>query len=104
MNTDNPTQHAQSSFKTITHGIPQGSTLSTTFFLLYINDIIKTVPSSTIYTYADDTTLIVTAPTLEALQKFAQSELSSLINYFYSNNLVPNATKTVYSIFYPRTP
>ena len=98
------TQHAESSFQTITHGIPQGSTLSTTFFLIYINDILKTVPSSTVYTYADDTTLIVTAPTMEALQKLAQSELTSLINYFYTNNLVPNATKTVYSIFYPRTP
>ena len=98
------TQHAQSSFQKITHGIPQGSTLSTTFFLIYINDILKTVPSSKVYTYADDTTLIVTAPTLQTLQTLAQSELSSLINYFYSNNLVPNATKTVYSLFYPRTP
>jgi hypothetical protein len=41
---------------------------------------------------------------MEALQKLAQSELTSLINYFYTNNLVPNATKTVYSVFYPRTP
>lgn len=98
------TQHAESTFQTITHGIPQGSTLSTTFFLIYINDIIKTVPSSKVYTYADDTTLIVTAPTLQALETLAQSELSSMLNYFYSNNLVPNAKKTVYSIFYPRTP
>ena len=40
------TQHAQSTMQTITHGIPQGSTLSTTFFLLYINNIIKTVTQS----------------------------------------------------------
>jgi len=32
------TQNAQSRMQTITHGIPQGSTLSTTFFLPYIND------------------------------------------------------------------
>jgi hypothetical protein len=95
------TQHAQSTTQTITHGIPQGSTLSTTFFLLYINDIIKTTPKSKVYTYADDTTLIITAPTLEALQTLAQSELSNLIHYFHYNNLVPNPTKTTYSIFYP---
>jgi hypothetical protein len=41
------TQHAESEMKTITHGIPQGSTLSCTFFLLYINNIIQTVPDST---------------------------------------------------------
>jgi hypothetical protein len=95
------TQHAQSKTQTITHGIPQGSTLSTTFFLLYINDIIKTTPNSKVYTYADDTTLIITANSLQDLQQLAQSELTNLINYFYINNLVPNPIKTNYTIFYP---
>ena len=53
------------------------------------------------YTYADDTTLIITAATLQALETLAQSELSNLISYFHDNNLVPNPTKTVYSIFFP---
>ena len=98
------TQHAQSKFQTITHGVPQGSTLSTTFFLLYINKIIRATPNSKVYTYADDTTLIITAPTLPDLQILAQSELANLIKYFHTNNLVPNPSKTVYSIFYPRNP
>jgi hypothetical protein len=96
------TQHAQSTFQTITHGIPQGSTLSTTLFLLYINDIVKTVPRSTVYTYADDTTLVVTAPTVGELQNLAQAELTNLVRYFHTNNLVPNSEKTVYSVFYPK--
>ena len=87
--------------RTITHGIPQGSTLSTTFFLLYINNIIQTVPKSTVYTYADDTTLIVTAETVADLEALAQSELNNLITYFHDNNLVPNPTKTNYTIFHP---
>jgi hypothetical protein len=95
------TQHAQSDTRTITHGIPQGSTLSTTFFLLYINNIIQTVPKSTVYTYADDTTLIITAETVADLEALAQSELNNLIAYFHNNNLVPNPTKTNYTIFYP---
>jgi hypothetical protein len=95
------TQHAQSDTQVITHGIPQGSTLSTTFFLLYINDILKTVPNSKVYTYADDTTLIITTTTLPELEQLAQTELNSLVNYFHSNNLVPNPTKTNYTIFYP---
>jgi len=33
----------------------------TYFFLFYINNIIRTVPNSKVYTYADDTTLIITA-------------------------------------------
>ena len=95
------TQHAQSRTQVITHGIPQGSTLSTTFFLLYINNIIQTVPSSKVYTYADDTTLIVTTSTERELTALAQSELSSLLRYFHRNNLVPNPTKTTFSLFYP---
>jgi hypothetical protein len=97
------TQHAQSNFRTITDGIPQGSTLSTTLFLLYINDIIETVPKSTVFTYADDTTLVITAPTLPELAELAQGELTGLISYFHSNYLVPNPEKTTYSIFYPKT-
>ena len=97
------TQHAQSDTQTITDGIPQGSTLSTTFFLLYINDILKTVSESDVYTYADDTTLIISANSLEELERIAQSELTSLIGFFHTNNLVPNPTKTNYSIFYPTT-
>jgi hypothetical protein len=96
------TEQAQSKTQTITHGIPQGSTLSTTFFLLYINDIIKTVPNSKVYTYADDTTLIISTNSISSLQTLAQSELNNLINYFHTNNLVPNPTKTNYSIFHPQ--
>ena len=93
------TQHSTSTAQTITHGIPQGSTLSTTLFLLYINNIIKTVPDSTVYTYADDTTLIITAPTAQDLQTLAQTDLDNLIRYFHENNLVPNPTKTTYTTF-----
>jgi len=95
------TQYAKSDTKTITHGIPQGSTLSTTLFLLYINNILQAVPNSKVYTYADDTTLIITADTPEELEILAQSELNNLISYFHSNNLVPNKTKTIYSVMYP---
>ena len=98
------TQNAQSTTQVITHGIPQGSTLSTTFFLLYINNIIQTVPNSKVFTYADDTTLIVTTETEEELNALAQTELGNLIQYFHRNNLVPNPTKTQFSVFHPNQP
>jgi hypothetical protein len=95
------TQQAQSQTRVITHGIPQGSTLSTTFFLLYINNIIHTVPNSKVYTYADDTTLIITAKNENDLNTLAQTELKNLIQYFHKNNLVPNPNKTNYTVFHP---
>jgi hypothetical protein len=97
------TEYATSSKQIITHGIPQGSTLSTTFFILYINDIQTTSTHSNIYTFADDTTLIIKAPDINILQKYAQHDLTSLITYLHANNLVPNETKTTYTIFYPRS-
>ena len=96
------TQHAQSETQIITDGIPQGSTLSTTFFILYINNILNTTTSSNTYIYADDITLIITAETPQELQQLAQTELNKLIKYFYINDLVPNPTKTTYTIFYPQ--
>jgi hypothetical protein len=61
------TPHAKSKHQTITHGIPQGSTLSTTLFILYINDIHSPTTHSITYIYADDITLIISAPNLETL-------------------------------------
>ena len=42
------------------------------------------------------------AQTEQELRKLAQSELTNLIQYFHINNLVPNATKTIYTSFYPK--
>ena len=98
------TTTAQSTFQTITHGIPQGSTLSTTLFLLYTNNISTTSPHGAIYTYADDTTIIISAPTTEILQQHAQETLNNLTTYLFNNNLIPNPTKTTYTLFYPKTP
>jgi hypothetical protein len=44
----------------------------------------------------------VTATNIQDLERLAQTELSSLINYFHANNLVPNPTKTNYTLFFPR--
>ena len=43
----------------VSHGIPQGSKLCSTLFLLYINDIFSTLPNGSVIVYADDVELIV---------------------------------------------
>ena len=52
----------------IQYGVPQGSSLGPLFFLIYIKDL-KTAVNCNPRLFADDTCLIVTAPSISLLQK-----------------------------------
>jgi hypothetical protein len=52
--------------KKIKQGTQQGSILGPIFFLIYINDLPNLAPIVTkIFLYADDTSIMVTSPSLE---------------------------------------
>ena len=54
--------------KTIMCGVPQGSVLEPTLFLLYVNDI-KNVTNFEVRLFADDTLLYLSVKTLRLLKK-----------------------------------
>ena len=81
-----------------TLGSPQGSTLSPLLFLLYINDMYKSLNDIKILHYADDSTLYFEFPRGENCSPLVNLELNSLNSWLLTNKLFLNINKTKYMI------
>ena len=105
----------RSSFKSINSGVPQGSVLSPTLFLIFINDLLSCT-SSPIHSFADDSTLHYSfsfnrQPSVQQLEAardsaLAQltSDLAKITNWGKENLVVFNASKTQFLHLSTRKP
>ena len=87
-----------SSTTTINCGVPQGSVLGPLLFLLYINDL----PNATKFftsLFADDTALSMSSSDLGDLYRRANIELDKAAEWFNTNKLTLNVSKTKYIMF-----
>ena len=82
-----------------TIGLPQGSVLSSFFFLLYINDLPKFSSVVSTILYADDTTLSLRNHSANILIQNANDQLTSFYDWSTANRLTINTDKTFYMIF-----
>ena len=80
--------------KTVESGVPQGSILGPTLFLIYINDIQLTLSKSNIDLYADDSTLSVAGSCISEIQTKLQSDINSVLKWCSINNMLINPNKT----------
>ena len=80
-------------------GIPQGSTLGPLLFILYINDLPFLANLSTIL-FADDTCVISSNSDLSILINDINQKLNRINQWFISNKLTVNFSKTNYMIFH----
>ena len=87
-----------SSLQPISCGVPQGSVLGPTLFLVYINSIVY-ASSFEITLFADDTHLFISATNTVALQQIINIEMTKIFNWLLINKLSINPNKTQILIF-----
>ncbi len=87
-----------SEFLDLDISVIQGSTLGPLLFLCYINDF-WTCTNMFSVLFADDTTGLAKGANLQELISFVNLELQKMANWFRSNKMQLNASKTKYIIF-----
>ena len=96
-------QNVNSSYKQVICGIPQGSIIGPTLFILYINDLCNVSKLLKFILFADDTNIFYEDVSVLKLQNTLNNELCKLNNWFMVNRLSLNAKKTSYIIFSNKT-
>lgn len=88
-----------SQFEEIYCGVPQGTILGPLFFIIYINDLLSTMPDNTILSFADDTAIISTGTTWNEVETKMNNQLEEVGTWLKLNKLSLNIDKTAYIEF-----
>ena len=83
----------------VTHDVPQGSVLGPLLFIIFINDLHKSVKHIQILHFADDTNLKYSNKSMKKINKHINHYLSLVVQWLRSNKISLNADKTEIIIF-----
>lgn len=89
---------------TPTFGVPQGSVLGPTLFLIYINTLcLSEITNCSLITYADDTVLIAHGMNWDQARQTAENALAKVMTWLRRNLLTLNIDKTKFITFSPKS-
>ena len=78
----------------IKRGVPQGSVIAPTLFLLFINDLLESILFCKSYAYADDTIFVGSSHNLQQLEIKCNEDLSYINEWCNKNGMVINHNKS----------
>lgn len=81
-------------------GVPQGSVLGPLLFIIFINDLSRVQLFGKVRLFADDTVITYSHKDAVHITQMMQADLQTLNEYFTSNLLFLNLSKTVFMIFH----
>lgn len=81
-------------------GIPQGSSLGSTLFKIYIDDMINQENHNNVILYADDTAISARGKTVEMITETLQRRIYDTNEWMINNHMEINEDKTEYIIFH----
>ena len=89
----------QSNKNNLMYGVPQGSFLGPLLFILFINDMHKSVEFTSVHHFGDETNLILTDKSMKKINKQTNRDLKLVVQWIRANRLSLNTSKTKLVVF-----